>query len=233
MKFDPKKAAAVFVAVLAVFTLCVCWFGSQVRQRREAEAAAAAAASEAAEQARLAQEEAQRLAELVQAEEEARLAEEKEAEEAAKEAMRELGAAELETAEYGDLLGKVTVENTTIDCLLYWGDSDALLNLGAACHAADGCVKPGGIGTVFVGGHTGSYFATLGDAQIGDRITLQTVGGTYQYEIYETAVIQETDIDACCWGGQEPLCILYTCYPFGILTHTPQRYLVYASPVSD
>lgn len=34
------------------------------------------------------------------------------------------------------------------------------------------------------------------------------------------------------WGAEEPSCILYTCYPFGILTHTPQRYAVYADPVS-
>ena len=26
--------------------------------------------------------------------------------------------------------------------------------------------------------------------------------------------------------------VLYTCYPFGILTHTPQRYAVYADPVN-
>ena len=45
-------------------------------------------------------------------------------------------------------------------------------------------------------------------------------------------VIQETDVDKVRWGAEEPSCILYTCYPFGILTHTPQRYAVYADPVS-
>ena len=44
-------------------------------------------------------------------------------------------------------------------------------------------------------------------------------------------VILETDIDKVRWGAEEPSCILYTCYPFGILTHTTQRYAVYADPV--
>lgn len=33
-------------------------------------------------------------------------------------------------------------------------------------------------------------------------------------------------------GATEPSAVLYTCYPFGIMTHTPQRYAVYADPVN-
>ena len=65
----------------------------------------------------------------------------------------------------------------------------------------------------------------------GDRIYLDTYWGNFVYEITEMQVIYETDIDKVRWGAEEPSCILYTCYPFGILTHTDRRYAVYADPV--
>ena len=95
----------------------------------------------------------------------------------------------------------------------------------------DGCVLPGENGTVFVGGHTDSLFVDLKSAQIGGIIHLETPWGTFSYQITETKVIGETEIDQCRWGAEEPSCILYTCYPFGIQTPTTQRYLVYADPI--
>lgn len=187
------------------------------QQAAEAEAAAQAA-SEAAQQ-----EEARRQ------EEEAR----RQAEEAA--ALRaqqvEAAAAAHENVQYGDKLGTVRVEGTEIDCDLYWGDSNAQFDAGAGCHAENGCVLPGENGTVFIGAHTGTFFADLGSAEVGGHIYLDTDWGEFVYEITETQVIYETDIDKVRWGAEEPSCILYTCYPFGILTHTDRRYAVYADPV--
>lgn len=67
--------------------------------------------------------------------------------------------------------------------------------------------------------------------EIGSIIHLETPWGNFSYQITETKVIQETEIDQCRWGEQAPSCILYTCYPFGIQTPTDQRYLVYADPL--
>lgn len=192
--------------------------------RQKAEAAAATAAAQAAQQA----EAARAASEAAQREEEARLAEEAAAR---RQQQVEEAAAAHESVQYGDKLGTVRVEGTEIDCDLYWGDGNAQFDAGAGCHVTDGCVLPGENGTVFVGGHTGSYFADLGSAKIGDRIHLQTDWGDFVYEITETQVIYETDIDKVRWGAEEPSCILYTCYPFGILTHTDRRYAVYADPV--
>ena len=91
---------------------------------------------------------------------------------------------------------------------------------------------PGENGTVFIGAHTGTYFADLGSCQIGAIIHLDTDWGDFAYQITDMQVILETDIDKVRWGATEPSCILYTCYPFGILTHTTQRYAVYAAPVN-
>ena len=91
---------------------------------------------------------------------------------------------------------------------------------------------PGENGTDFIGAHTGTYFADLGSCQIGAIIHLDTDWGDFTYQITDMQVILETDIDKVRWGATEPSCILYTCYPFGILTHTTQRYAVYAAPVN-
>lgn len=131
----------------------------------------------------------------------------------------------------GDEIGRVWVDGTELDCTMYWGDSGSQFRNGAGVHSADGCVLPGENGTVFVGGHTDSWFLDLKSAEIGSIIHLETPWGNFSYQITETKVIQETKIDQCRWGEQAPSCILYTCYPFGIQTPTDQRYLVYADPL--
>lgn len=231
MKVHPfpfKKVHICLAGCLLAVMVCLGVAGAVIvhangvaRQKQaETQAAAAAAEQEAARQAEAAR--AASEAEARRKEEEAASLRRRQVEDAA---------AAHEQVEYGDKLGSVRVEGTTIDCDLYWGDSGAQFDAGAGCHASDGCVLPGENGTVFIGAHTGTFFADLGSAEIGDRIYLQTDWGTFVYEITEMQVIYETDIDKVRWGAEQPSCILYTCYPFGILTHTDRRYAVYADPV--
>ena len=107
-----------------------------------------------------------------------------------------------------------------VDCDLYWGDSEGQFSRGAGCRAESDCVLPGENGTVFIGGHTGSYFSDLGSTQIGSIIHLETDWGDFTYQVTDMQVILETDIDKVRLNATEPSVILYTCYPFGILTHT-------------
>ena len=203
-------------------------------RQRAAEAAAAASAAAASEAAaKAAEEEAARAAS--EAAEAARQEEERLAAEAAaaKRAEQVTAAqAEHDSVQYGDKLGRIWVEGTNVDCALYWGDSEGQFGRGAGCRAESDCVLPGENGTVFIGGHTGTYFSDLGSTQLGAIIHLETDWGDFTYKVTDMQVIQETDVDKVRWGAEEPSCILYTCYPFGILTHTPQRYAVYADPVS-
>ena len=210
---------ALAVSVAAAILLVVSANAQRAHQQAErdvaASAAQAAAESEAAAQA---------------AAEEAARAEE----EAQQQRADQVAAATAahEAAQYGDKLGRIWVEGTNVDCGLYLGDDEAEFSLGAGCRAESDCVLPGENGTVFIGAHTGTYFADLGSCQIGAIIHLDTDWGDFAYQITDMQVILETDIDKVRWGASEPSCILYTCYPFGILTHTTQRYAVYAAPVN-
>ena len=210
---------ALAVSVAAAILLVVSANAQRAHQQAErdgaASAAQAAAESEAAAQA---------------AAEEAARAEE----EAQQQRADQVAAATAahEAAQYGDKLGRIWVEGPNVDCGLYLGDDEAEFSRGAGCRAESDCVLPGENGTVFIGAHTGTYFADLGSCQIGAIIHLDTDWGDFAYQITDMQVILETDIDKVRWGASEPSCILYTCYPFGILTHTTQRYAVYAAPVN-
>lgn len=235
-----KKAVVTLLICLLVVALCA-GGGLWLKTQHDAKVAAAAqaariaeeqAAAQAAEQQRLAAEEAARLAaEQAQREAEEKAAAEAAAAEAARQAELEAAAAAKENVSYGTRVGTVWVEGTGVNCGLYWGDSMSIMDAGAGCSADNGCVLPGENGTVFIGAHTGSFFSDLKSTQMGAIIHLDTDWGDFQYQVTDMKVIYDTQVDLCRWGDTEPNCILYTCYPFGILTPTNQRYLVYAEPL--
>lgn len=206
-------AASIGIAAAVIVT---------TNRRKAAEVASEAAASAAAQQA--AEDEA-----ASEAAERERLAAEAAAQ---RQSQRDALQNAHDTVQDGDKLGRVRVGGTEVDCDLYWGDTGSQFDDGAGCHSADGCVLPGENGTVFIGAHTGTFFSDLGSTEIGAIIHLETDWGSFAYKVTDMQVIQETDIDKVRWGAAEPSCILYTCYPFGILTPTPQRYAVYADPVT-
>ena len=221
---------AVCFAVLASVALGA-WLLVRQRQAQLAEQAAHAEAVRLEEEARL---EAERKAAEEKAAAEQAAREAAEAEELAKAelaAKQAAAAAAKEAVQQGDCIGTVWVEGTEVNCGLYWGDEGSQFRVGAGCQAGNSCVMPGENGTVFVGGHTDTFFVDLKSAQIGSIIHLDTLWGNFEYRITETKVIYDTQVEECRWGDTKPSCILYTCYPFGIQTPTNQRYLVYADPV--
>ena len=230
----PRTKAFVTLAVcFAVLTAVAlgAWLLVRYQQSQLAEQAASAEAVRLAEEARL---EAERKAAEEEAAAEQAAREAAEAEEAAKAelaAKQAAAAAAKETVREGDCIGTVWVEGTEVNCGLYWGDEGNQFRVGAGCQAGNGCVLPGENGTVFVGAHTDTFFVDLKSAQIGSIIHLDTLWGNFEYQITETKVIYDTQVEECRWGDTAPSCILYTCYPFGIQTPTNQRYLVYADPL--
>ena len=230
----PRTKAFVTLAVcFAVLTAVAlgAWLLVRHRQSQLAEQAASAEAARLAEEARL---ETERKAAEEEAAAEQAAREAAEAEEAAKAelaAKQAAAAAAKETVREGDCIGTVWVEGTEVNCGLYWGDEGNQFRVGAGCQAGNGCVLPGENGTVFVGAHTDTFFVDLKSAHIGSIIHLDTLWGNFEYQITETKVIYDTQVEECRWGDTTPSCILYTCYPFGIQTPTNQRYLVYADPL--
>ena len=127
-------------------------------------------------------------------------------------------------------MGIISVENTDINCDLYFGDSDYNLDRGAELY--DGSNLPGAGGVSLIAGHCASFFSTLGSAQIGDLIKIETTYGTYTYKITETVVKKATDPTAYDPTKTDNSIVLYTCYPFNTIISVDERYFVYADFVS-
>lgn len=130
----------------------------------------------------------------------------------------------------GDLLGRLTISGTAVDCDVYYGDSEDEFHKGAGIYA--GSKIPGEGGTVLMGGHTGTYFRDFESVQEGDDITLTTAYGTYHYTVSGMRIATDTDTTAYDLYADTENLIMYTCYPFGILNPTDQRYFIYGDYVS-
>ena len=131
--------------------------------------------------------------------------------------------------EVGDVLGSISIPGTEVDCTLYWGDAPTQLDQGAGIYPE--AKMPGQPGTILVAAHTHTYFADLKSIEVGDEIVIITYYGDYRYRIVDAQVAQETDTSAYDLTKEEQNIILYTCYPFGTLSRTTQRYFVYGEYV--
>lgn len=132
--------------------------------------------------------------------------------------------------ESGDLLGHLTVSGTTVDCDVYYGDSESEFKKGAGTYK--GAHIPGEGGTILMGAHTNTYFRDFESAQIGADVTFTTDYGEYHYTITDMKVASDTDTTAYDLDADEENLIMYTCYPFGTMTYTDQRYFIYCDYVS-
>ena len=132
--------------------------------------------------------------------------------------------------EAGDLLGHLTVSGTTVDCDVYYGDSESEFKKGAGVYK--GAHIPGEGGTILMGAHTNTYFRDFESAQIGADVTFTTDYGEYHYTITDMKVATDTDTTAYDLDADRENLIMYTCYPFGTLQHTYQRYFIYCDYVS-
>lgn len=130
----------------------------------------------------------------------------------------------------GDLYARLAIESCGIEDDVYFDDSDAALNKGLGQYF--GSSLPGYGSPILIAGHNNRSFHRLGEAQVGDLITITTNYGIYQYQIVETAIIRADDPGAVDLTQDKEQLILYTCYPFTTLSLTPRRYFVYADKVS-
>ena len=130
----------------------------------------------------------------------------------------------------GEALGSIRIGGTSVDCTLYFGDGSAQRHAGAGIWA--GGKIPGQGGTVLVAGHTNSFFRDLESVKEGADITLETRYGEFHYRVTGTRVAMAEDTTAYDLEAQQENIILYTCYPFGQVTLTPERYFVYGEYVS-
>ena len=94
----------------------------------------------------------------------------------------------------------------------------------------DGSAAPGQPGLTLLAGHRDSHFAFLQHARIGDAISLTGPDGTpHTYTLTATRIVDEDASFLTPGGSGTATLALTTCYPFGGMTPTRQRFVAIAT----
>lgn len=128
---------------------------------------------------------------------------------------------------YGTEYANIKISSIDVDLPLYYGENLNLLKNGIGQDSNS--YFPGEGGTILLMGHNfKSFLARLPETRIGDKIEITTSYGTFEYTIFESKIVHETDLGAAPIQQDEEILIIYTCYPINNIGHAYQRYLVYA-----
>lgn len=112
--------------------------------------------------------------------------------------------------QYGDAYGEIIIESADIHCPLVYGDSEALLRIGAGQTLFSRII--GYPGTTLVCAHVNRQFANLHKVQEGDIIQVNTTYGRYTYQVTRAFVADADDPDAFDLEREDENLVLYTCY---------------------
>lgn len=113
---------------------------------------------------------------------------------------------------YGTNWATLNVDGwNTTDIPVYFGDSDEILTKGAGqwsgsffCGLGKNCV---------ISAHVMTWFYEIEDTEIGDKVTMQTVYGPYEYEVVDKFIFDESEGGYLTKDYGADTLFLYTCYP--------------------
>lgn len=123
---------------------------------------------------------------------------------------------------------KLELPRLNASAIVLTGTSGQALAFGPGLMA--GSAAPGQPGLTLLAGHRDSHFAFLQHAHIGDTIRLTGLEGTpFTYTLTATRIVDEDASMLTPGGTGAPTLALTTCYPFGGLTPTRQRFVAIAT----
>lgn len=133
----------------------------------------------------------------------------------------------MNSPDYGTNYANLKIPSIDIDLPIYYGKTLDLLKNGIG-HDNDSYF-PGEGGSIVLMGHNYSRFlGKLPKAQIGDQIQITTDYGEFNYTIYDTQIVKETETDKVPITDQEEILMIYTCWPINNIGYATERYVVYA-----
>ena len=129
---------------------------------------------------------------------------------------------------WGEQFATLTIKSIQrYDLPVYHGDTLDIIKNGVGHNA--GTYFPGEGGSIVLGAHNSVRdFYYLPQVKIGDTISIKTSYGIFDYDVYDTDIIQEKDESKLPIQSDEEILMLYTCYPVGGIGYRDKRYVVYA-----
>ncbi len=119
------------------------------------------------------------------------------------------------------VIGKIKISKINLIMPILMGATDKNLNRGAAVIA--GTSDFGEIGNVGIAGHRGRsyglFFNRLDELGKGDVIEITTDNKVYKYTVYETLIVEPTEISVLYKNNEDKILTLVTCDPVKNPTH--------------
>ena len=124
---------------------------------------------------------------------------------------------------FGEEFGKIIIEKIGLVGPIYQGDTEKMLSMGPGHFY--GSALPGEGSNVVISAHRNTQFSRLGELVPGDKVTLDTTGGKFEYEMVDSVIFPDYDEQYILPTSEEVLTLL-TCYPFDFIGAAPDRYIV-------
>lgn len=134
--------------------------------------------------------------------------------------------------EYGTQYGTIQIDAINANLPLYYGDTLAILKLGVG-HSSGSYFPGEGKTAVCMAHNSKKYLRELAKVTPGNKIKIKTNYGEFTYEVYDTKIVPQTQLDAVEVENDYETLVLYTCYPFNSLGHTTSRYITYSKLVDS
>jgi len=130
---------------------------------------------------------------------------------------------------HGDVVARLMIQKINLRAMIREGADSSTLDV--ALGHISGTAMPGQKGNVGVAGHRDTIFRRLGQVAKNDQIQLQTLSGTYTYQVDDMQIVTPKNVSVLLPGRGAQL-TLVTCYPFNFIGSAPKRYIVKAHLVS-
>lgn len=133
---------------------------------------------------------------------------------------------------YGTKYGTLKIEKIDLNLPIYFGESYTVLKNGIG-HDSSSYFPGEGGSVIYMGHNFKTFLKRLPELVNGDIIDVETNYGNFKYEIYDTKIINERQVDLVPIQNEKEILMIYTCYPINNIGHAYQRYVVYANPVEN
>lgn len=123
-------------------------------------------------------------------------------------------------------LAVLRIDRLHLEAPVLEGTDDMTLNRGLG--RIEGTAQFGENGNVGIAGHRDSFFRSLRDIKLGDRIALEVPGKTETYIVDKVEIVDPRNVSVL-RPDSKPAVTLVTCYPFYYIGSAPKRYIVHAT----
>jgi sortase A len=127
------------------------------------------------------------------------------------------------------LIGRIEIPRLLFSVVVVDGIGKTTLRRGFG--HIPGTALPGQPGNMGLTGHRDTFFRPLKDLRIKDEVQLETLQGSFKYEVESLRVVEPDNVGVLA-PSDENVLTMVTCYPFYYVGPAPQRWIVRARQVS-